>query len=601
MLERAGSAGREGRAAFTLIELLIAVGALALVSVGVAAIFEATGKTVQTGRRVSAMTSYANLIERRMREDFASMTRDGFLIIKNIYAVGQGSVNSGSYPNILAQGVPNPDAVPLSDADEHPGLRRIDEIMFFVKGQFVSARDLLDGRFVAKSDAAAIYYGHGQKSRLQPYTATEPGYWPSVGDPPNDPNARLGYQYMPAAGQPENPNRYASDWILVRNVTLLRPAQTSILQSTPVPIGMNQAQMKDSDTQVALQPAESNLFRWLSHLSFGPVATGSTVRSSFDNAMPQRDSGLVDIVTTDLGEIKAIITTADTWPGGGAGMPAGPNFFKAANNSGPDGNNAGVDGKSRPQSADVLILGREQAWMNDALPAGSTISNVLNRRRIRCESAPVNYVGVVGSGLTEPELSSRRADQIMLSASNFLPHCTEFIVEWSFGAQFPSDPAAANYNPDRAGELVWHGMKRDVNGKTVTNFYMANQFPWDQPVSVDYTRVDGTVVSRPAGDPANYPEIIHGAGFSIAQQGSNPADPLTSYFGYTDPTFNPDMDAPTGSTVPDGKLISPRDSRSPTIPWPWPKFIRITMSLADPNNPLVEQSFQFVFDVPAAQ
>src|SRR5207249_362030 len=114
-------------------------------------------------------------------------------------------------------------------------------------------------------DAAAVYYGHGQKALPQPYSATEPYYWPSVGDPPLRSDARLGYQ-----GASGNPNRYASDWILVRHVTLLHPAQTSRqAMFAPFPFGLTTAQMTDSDIQVALQPAESNIFRWLSHIPFG--------------------------------------------------------------------------------------------------------------------------------------------------------------------------------------------------------------------------------------------------------------------------------------------------------------------------------------------
>ena len=194
LLERVGEAGQPSRAGFTLIELLIAVGALAFIAVGVAAIFEATGRTVQAGRRVSAMASYANLIERRMRDDFAAMTRDGFLIIRNEYAVGTGNVHGGVYPDVLAQGVANPDAVPLDENDQHPRLRRTDEIMFFAKGQFVSMRELLDGRYVAKADAAAIYYGHGERA-LVPANynppQTDPYYAPGVNATNSDQYARL--------------------------------------------------------------------------------------------------------------------------------------------------------------------------------------------------------------------------------------------------------------------------------------------------------------------------------------------------------------------------------------------------------------------------
>lgn len=57
---------------------------------------------------------------------------------------------------------------------------------------------------------------------------------------------------------------------------------------------------------------------------------------------------------------------------------------------------------------------------------------------------------------------------------------------------------------------------------------------------------------------------------------------LVSYFGYYDPTFAPDVTS----------------GDPPSLPWPWPKMIRVTFTLTDPNDPSIEQSFQYVFNVP---
>ena len=34
--------------------------------------------------------------------------------------------------------------------------------------------------------------------------------------------------------------------------------------------------------------------------------------------------------------------------------------------------------------------------------------------------------------------------------------------------------------------------------------------------------------------------------------------------------------------------------------WPWPKYIRITMSIADPLDQNIEETFQMVFELPDA-
>lgn len=597
---------------FTVIELLIGIGALALVSVGVAAIFDATGRTVRAGKRVSAFNQYASLIERQLRADLSAATRDGFLIIRNEYADGDATPGV-VLPPAFPAGQSNADCVPLDETDERPRLRRIDEIMFFAKGEFRSVRELMDPRFIARADAAAIYYGHGQKARAPvSFNQSHSYFEPSVGGVntwtgrTDDPDARLGY---PSTGAVPNPNRYASDWTLLRRVTLLRPeyAAPSLPNSAAPVHGVPIAdqRLRDSDTQVSLQPATSNVFRALSSLF--PTGTNPIVRQ-FDTARPQLVSGLVDIATTDLSMVRAIVTTADTWPGtppaGFSGSAAGTSFFTDGQNTRQEGSNAGPDGWF---SATNNVLARMQSWMDDGLPAWSTAGSG-RATRVRYETSAPNYVGILEeygpapAGINDPlQLTARRADQLMLTSSNFLPRCTEFIVEWSFGVQHTSDPTNPNYDALKAGQLAWYGMPRVVNGEVMAIRYGLNlappapapstSYPWSTPITVAYPRVDGT-----SGSHTISAALIHGVGAVASRPGDT--TPTTSYFGFHDPLFNPDTDAPSGQTAPDGKLVSPQDSASPTIDWPWPRFVRVTLSLADPSDPSVEQTFQFVIEMP---
>jgi prepilin-type N-terminal cleavage/methylation domain-containing protein len=577
LLGRAGAACG-GRAGFTLLELLVAVGALAVVAAGVAAIFEATGRTITAGKRVSAFSQYAALIERQMRSDIASMTREGVLVIRNEYADPNRN---------FATDMPG-DEVPLFDGDTAPRLRRTDELVFFAKGQFRSARELLHPRFAAESDAARIYYGHGKKAVRppDPVPPADPYLRPRLDDTfESQFNGTLGYQ-----GDPDNPNRFASDWVLLRHVTLLRQPRISQTATPPgLPSGLTAANIADSDSQIALQPAASNIFRAL-NTTF-PLTPAATVRPASDGGEhPAFASGLVDIATTDLNEIRSVLTTADQMPGGGL-----TGFFDPAQNSSPDGSNQGVDGLwTQVQNVGDPTLQRVHAWMDELLPANSmAITGAITR--MRCESSPTDYVGVLAdAGLSDLQRSERRADQMMLAASNFLPRCTEFIVEWSFGDVFPGNPAAPGYVAARAGEAVWYGLPRSVGADLVASPYLlSSPFPWSTRHTTRYRRVNGTVASWPG--PANVhfdPSLFHNEGYSVIP--GSPPRFLTSYFGYADPTFNPDADG-------DGKLESATDSASATIPWPWPKLIRVTLSLADPRDPTIEQTFQFVFDVPAGQ
>jgi hypothetical protein len=579
-----GIAARAGRAwrglpSFTLIETLVAVGALAFIATGIAVIFEATGKTVTTGKRVSAFNTYAAAIELQLRTDFASMTRDGFLVIRNEYAEAFAD--------------DNPAPIQVYDGDTRPRLRRTDELMFFAKGKFTSARPPVVPGVVAKADAAQIYYGHGQRWRpdnSQQYKR------PAVDQVTTDYQTQLGY--VDTSNVVPNPNRYASDWTLLRHVTLLCPPQAARTAPASLPTGLTTNNIPDSDAQVALQPAAANIFRSLAAV-FPAAPTGNELHS-MGGGHPAIASGLIDIATTDLAEIRSVVLTADVGPD-----PAlvGPGFFGG---TGSGGARTNVIGTFKPGYGTGVGLAMEQAWMDDALPAWSHAQNPTNRYRLRYEPAPPDFAGVL-ENVTAPVIPAgvqqdlARADQVMLSSSNFVPHCTEFIVEWSFGDVYPLTNTKPDGTPDLRyrqgyeGETIWHGLQRLVADPTGARIVHELTMPYrEDNVSFvrgfDVIRNNGTLAPPPTGIVTS--NLIHGVN---ATQLNNWQKQLPSYFGYIDPTFNPDMDPPPAGN---GVLSDPKDAVSATLPWMWPKMIRVTMSLTDPNDPSFERTFQFVFDVP---
>jgi len=36
-----------------------------------------------------------------------------------------------------------------------------------------------------------------------------------------------------------------------------------------------------------------------------------------------------------------------------------------------------------------------------------------------------------------------------------------------------------------------------------------------------------------------------------------------------------------------------------TLPWKWPKLLRVTVTIADPIDPSFERTFQFIYDLPS--
>ncbi len=582
----ARATGRDARATgrgFTLVEVLVAVGALGVISVGLATIFAVIGDTVDRGRTVSSLTAHARLVERQMREDFERMTREGFLVIAHQYA------NEG-----------DPIALHPGQRANSQRQRRADEIMFFRTGDFASAREPLYSGFVPRSKAARIYYGHGERAFEN--LATQSTYRvPRVDDTNLDSRIGLGIN------TPGNPNRYAREWTLLRHTTALVGPATTLSDLPPGSTGLD---INDSDVQVSLQPAVSSMFRAIAELQPCDWPTGpNPVRGRFH---PTFASGIVDVATTDLSEIRAWVTTAIGSQQMGGGQD--PLIITILTPADIDNCNdlPAVGGAVVPS-----II--QKAWMLDSFPSrsqdfeieGTTLTfpppyptvipipnlprrNVplAQRTRIRYEPGPTDFLGA--STPLNPNVASYRvADQSMLSANNFLPRCTEFIVEWSFGKVYPIDPGEPGYDANRAGQMIWHGRERSVNTpsgavQVATRYGTDNQLV--DRVSLAYRlRTPGAQGLTYGSYPVS-PLLIH-------RENTGPTGPtppvrenVYSYFGYTDPTFDADD--------PDGNPNTNDAAASGSIAWAWPKLIRVTMAVGHPTDPDIEEVFEFVFEAP---
>lgn len=551
---------------FTLIESIVAIGAMALVAVGIAAIFQTVGRTISGGKRVSALNAYAAMIENQMRRDFESITRDGFFVIRNSYADANGD---GQF-TVSANQALNTDAVPLDVLDTRPRPRRVDEVLFFAAGDFASSREPLNGNYVAKSNAARIYYGHGMRMPAigDPTNLNSRYYWPQITDSFSTADAGPLGDPDPIGGV-ANPNQYASSWTLLRHEALLIKPDTST-QALPIgnvfnynPQGLARTRLYDKYGQIQLQPAAWSLFRRVNLNLDATLAQNLYVRTGQTNqtsSRPAISSGLVDIVNSDLNDVRTLITAMGRAPGTvdspAECIPVG---------TVPVG---GIQAQTRIQQA--------RAWMDEAFPTNSDPTNPAPDAgwRMRYEPGPPGYVGAITTG-SVIERAFRRVDQLALSASNFVPGCTEFIVEWSFGK---IDDGAAG-----SQEMIWHGLARSVdaggNGLLGDAGDRSAALPYP-----DYQRPTGAVVQRLAV--LQYPNDTGGTyDYTVrANLISLPVANMLSrswYFGYIDPLIDP-------------ATVAPLDGY---VPWPWPKLVRVTMTLTDPANPTSEETFQFVFSV----
>jgi prepilin-type N-terminal cleavage/methylation domain-containing protein len=655
----------DARAGFTLVEMLIAVAAIGLIAVGLGKLFEKTSETVKLGRRVSNLNETAAMMERTMREDFSRMSRNGFLVIR--HRLAPDSNNNG------------PQAIGLTKDDLAARERRVDEIMFFLEGRFFSKRDPVNPARYPIGTAARIYYGHGLPQSPSRSESSEP----EVNDS-NVQDPRLAQSAdAPSFGQP-GPSQFASKFILLRHETVLSPPQlTSLIPGGGgAPEGVVDARLTnrwaDSKIQVGLQPAAADIFRVIAENyndqvpSANNLVRGEPIRNPGPQTrLPRFESGIVDVAATDLSQIRARVLNAqelnptrlqsiDDAQGQSAPFALERlNVSVTANGAGRDpyrdrlalgpGESVAFVTQDPTQIAlgynapagtgNVPTTGRMKEWMIQAMPAGfkvPTDSSSAPERRMRCEASPPNLNGVVtgtqvyGVNNNQGNQAFRRTDQAMLSASNFVVGCTEFIVEWSFGERYPSatDTVRSGLVPSSLhGQLIWHGLPRtaDVNANnTVDNDeYVAHPYNSSEEgmralSSGQYRPVQTQFYegyTAPAG--RGYPR----AGYALTSQhvfqtplihDPPPARPgdwsfprftnyneteLYSCFGYVDPTFG--YIPPRGTPGNNGpEPVTPRPGEPQSVSVPWPKLIRVTISLVEASEPLKEQTYQFIFELP---
>jgi prepilin-type N-terminal cleavage/methylation domain-containing protein len=562
-------------AGFTLIELLVAIGAVAVIAVGIAAIFASVGRTVAGGRRVGNLNQYAALIERQMRADFEAMTRDGVLLFRHELAFDGADI-------------------PLHAEDTNPRPRRVDQIIFFMRGEFTSSRSPVIPGVNATASEAMVRYGHAL--RLDPIEdyATDPAYerpqvddgWYTLGPAgtatPYRTDLGLGDDTSPST----NPNLYASGWNLARSVTLLATPGSADQDLPPASdpiwgqLGISRDEALDNEIQIGAQPAASSVFTSLAGIfPTNPNYPPDLVRTASGDQprRPSLASGVVDVATTDLAEIRRFITDigANPWT-----IAAETDLFDPAD---PAGSLLDDLFSHSGGAGDARFM---QRWMDDLFPAhthpgvGAADDDQLGIRP-RYEQTFPDLVGTLtdydagGGSVTEQNM--RLADQLMLASAVFVPRCTEFIVEFSFGQTY-LDPASPLF-----GSLIWFGDYREVTIDGVTRRAvdrypvaydpaLPDNPPAGQVYEQEYLNLDGSTAKRTLDTGLVYRDI-------------GPPDAVpTAHFGYIDPTYQP-----SGYTDPE------------TVPWPWPKLIRVTMSLADPVDPSIEQTFQFIFETPDAR
>lgn len=211
---------------FTLIELMLSIALVVLLMLGVNSIFKTTGEAVGAGQRLGEATRGQQALQSVFAADLASALQDPpvfWIASEQVYmytnwddyrANSQGE--DPWYVDLNANGVRGEAAVP---GERVPAFtlnyrsHRIDTMGFFARGNFRrNTGNAGEGVSPTTSSDAFIWYGHALTPNKD-FTA----YWA-----PHDPARGYGRLSNIAAWY----GTFAADWILARQVMLLRDPDT---------------------------------------------------------------------------------------------------------------------------------------------------------------------------------------------------------------------------------------------------------------------------------------------------------------------------------------------------------------------------------------
>ncbi|MEO0630345.1 MAG: hypothetical protein AAFY46_06420, partial [Planctomycetota bacterium] len=412
------------------------------------------------------------------------------------------------------------------------------------------------------------------------------------------------------------------------------------------------------ETPIVKYNFEGRRSRW-ERLGFGGVRVGRATSPSvlydlqlqrFTNTDPSDDEV---IVPNDVRQ--SLVHLQHAWMGDA--LPAASNevTYASAAASAPEVDELTVVFRNLP------VSGGQPANANE--PASPLFAT---RTRMRYESVPPGYnADVFGQDaiadfesdredLGSVLLAAARADQQMVTNSQFIPRCTEFIVEWSFGERYTAnlgtldgsnaDAVWSGDGDEIVGELIWYGLPRPASeGVPIASIRprrLLTDLPddLDEPGEVPTAANPLSIAEQRLLEKHLRSELIQGDPDDLAPNSNPPGNsltryrqvapspdgpsgtigggiartaaqaPATYYFGYADPRAVPvdDFELPGGVVVANRGFDVNGDGFRDDLDgdgvyddaWPWPRLLRITMSFADPVDQTVEDTFQFVVELP---
>ncbi|MGA1223499.1 MAG: hypothetical protein ACO31E_02910 [Phycisphaerales bacterium] len=551
-------------AAFTIVELLVAVAVLVVVIVATAKIFSSASKVSSVAEANADLIQTANAIEQQIRADFANLPSNTFMVIQQVEVNAFGQAQ-------------NPVVDPSLGATEI----RADQVAFFTRGvrtttQYTGSQESGSAGNVAttwtpESAVARIYYGHGFQAPTLPPNTGVFSYENSNATPVPWKPGRVELDRWPdgaAQGTGNIPPVVASNWPLVRLATLMgTDGLPTTLDGAGQPTNTTAPRFGSNTTNASVSLFTNRAIR------IGPLAT------KYPNTYaPLWTTSRVDVVKwqpDDLFSQMAFQPDAQQVP---QGIP-----FIRADLGDPWGG---------PSSRLRMI----QTLANWAAPATSLSpssgSNALYLSYPRVEKAAP---------------SASKADQ-MLSAPVLAANCSSFKVEWTW-----AHGVGRSFGGFASGQTP-------TGGEGIGMVVAPNQSqPW---FGLDALAASGPLTSsvRPLSNNPNFTNGQSAAwgtvGVPLVIGNTSNSDIVCSVEGPINRAGDPDVrDRPVwrcsgeqdskrvyqavfGLNHSDASRLDPTlGSRGPYTPFP--SAIRITMRLHDPLNRIQGgREFQFIVDLP---
>ncbi len=497
---------------FTLTELLVAVGIVAVLSIAIGEIFRTVSKIVSSGSAIAEIDQMARAIEKQLRDDFegfnAMRPEETYLVIR-CREIGDTSRNANLSPGETAIYLTQDDR----DADLREGIlpyqesslavtRRLDEMVFlarsaeaegFQSNQFDRRKPGgdPDAELVRKvsTPVARIYWGHALKPRLDPDYDPETDaaprrfYWPDASAPSTDRTAWGAFFGLPGR------NEFASEWILARHPLLLfggaAAGYSEDAGRSIAPIGNGREfapYIRDLENILCFDSNPNLMDLWASRREM--MNDDDIVDDLFIAVAPEERLlcwGRVDICAQDAEDVRrwlegeppgwqpGMIPTARPFATGayidpeydstlgsnGPGGVNGPLWVRAALGPNPPYGAATPNGFNPMEPVDVqrYNLGRLRSALAGTLvrPLADTLPPLIDR----------NPTGP-GAHLRQPE------DALMDVHAAMAAHCSSFEIAWSDGSTANRD---IDVNGDgifefRAGDLIFCDIRPTVESAT---------------------------------------------------------------------------------------------------------------------------------------